>query len=102
MTAIADPNVDRARSVAAVYGIECVEPSLEALLEADVEAVVNLTPIPLHYRTSKAMLEHLADCLRDGTQPLLSAAHARHVLEIMLAARRSAAEGVAVELTTTS
>jgi len=47
------------------------------------------------------LIEHLADCLRDGTRPVLSGEHARHVLEVMLAARRSAVEGIAVELTTT-
>jgi predicted dehydrogenase len=47
------------------------------------------------------LVEHLADCLRDGTRPIASAEHARHVLEIMLAADRSSREGVAVELTTT-
>lgn len=47
------------------------------------------------------LVEHLADCLRDGTQPVLNAQHARHVLEIMIAARTSAREGVAVDLETT-
>lgn len=47
------------------------------------------------------LVEHLADCLRDGTRPVLSAEHARHVLEIMIAARASAQEAVAVELKTT-
>jgi predicted dehydrogenase len=47
------------------------------------------------------LLEHLADCLRDGTPPVLSAQHARHVLEIMIAGDRSAREGAAVELETT-
>jgi len=47
------------------------------------------------------LVEHLADCLRDGTQPVLSAQHARHVLEIMIAARTSAREGIAVDLETT-
>lgn len=47
------------------------------------------------------LVEHLADCLRDGTQPVLSGQHARHVLEIMMAAQKSACEGVAVDLETT-
>lgn len=47
------------------------------------------------------LVEHLADCLRDGTKPVASAEHARHVLEIMLAVERSAREGVSVELATT-
>lgn len=47
------------------------------------------------------MVEHLADCLRDGTRPLLSAEHARHTLEIMIMALESARTGRAIELTTT-
>jgi len=48
-----------------------------------------------------SLIEHLADSLRDGVAPLASAEHARHALEIMLAAERSARDGVAVELSTT-
>jgi predicted dehydrogenase len=40
-----------------------------------------------------ALVEHLADCLREGRQPVASGHHARHVLELMLAAERSAREG---------
>jgi predicted dehydrogenase len=47
------------------------------------------------------LVEHLADCLRDGHQPVLSAEHARHTLEIMLKALESARSGQALELTTT-
>jgi predicted dehydrogenase len=46
-------------------------------------------------------VEHLADCLDAGTHPLPSAARARHVLEIMLAAQTAAATGKTVPLTTT-
>jgi predicted dehydrogenase len=48
-----------------------------------------------------SLVEHLADCLDAGTQPLPSAVRARHVLEIMLAAQRAAATGQTVPLTTT-
>jgi predicted dehydrogenase len=48
-----------------------------------------------------ALIEHLADCVREGSRPVPSAYHARHVLEIMLAARHSAADGIAVDITTT-
>ena len=44
---------------------------------------------------------HLANCLAHGTRPLPSAERARHVLEIMLAAR-TAADGRTVPLTTTT
>ena len=56
--AAADPVVDRARSVAAQYGIPEVYPSLEEMLEkSDIDLVINLTPIPLHGSTSKKILE---------------------------------------------
>jgi predicted dehydrogenase len=48
-----------------------------------------------------ALIEHLADCLRDGRRPVASGHHARHVLEIMLAAERSAAEGRVVDVVST-
>jgi predicted dehydrogenase len=47
------------------------------------------------------LVDHLADCLRQGAPNLLTAAHARHALEIMLAVERSSREGRVVELTTT-
>ena len=47
--AIASPGVERARKVAADFGIAAVFPSLNAMLqEVDLDAVVNLTPIPAH------------------------------------------------------
>jgi predicted dehydrogenase len=46
-------------------------------------------------------LPHLIDCLQNNTRPLVTPEHARHVLEIMLAAQRSAREGRAVQLETT-
>ena len=47
------------------------------------------------------IVEHLVDCLRSGSRPLLSAKHARHTLEIMLKAIESARTGRAIELETT-
>jgi predicted dehydrogenase len=44
---------------------------------------------------------HLVACLDGQDEPVLTADHARHVLEIAIAARRSTEEGRAVELTTT-
>lgn len=46
------------------------------------------------------LVEHLVDCVWAGAAPTCSAEHARHALEIMLAADRSAREGRAVELAT--
>jgi predicted dehydrogenase len=47
-----------------------------------------------------AMVDHLADCLHYGLDPLLNVDHARHILEIMLAAEESAQSGCAVALET--
>jgi predicted dehydrogenase len=47
------------------------------------------------------LIQHLVDCLERGTPPVLSAEHARHTLEIILAAEISAATGERIELTTT-
>ena len=44
---------------------------------------------------------HLVDCVRHDTVPVNNAAHARHVLDIMLTALRSAREGRALALQTT-
>ena len=43
---------------------------------------------------------HLVDCVRENTEPVNTAAHARHVLDIMLTALRSAREGRALTLQT--
>jgi predicted dehydrogenase len=47
------------------------------------------------------LIEHLADCVRDGVQPIASGRHARHVLEIMLAAQQSAIQGRVIDVVTT-
>ncbi len=47
------------------------------------------------------LIEHLADCIRDGVQPVASGRHARHVLEVMLAAQQSAREGRVIDVATT-
>ncbi|HEY6738639.1 MAG TPA: Gfo/Idh/MocA family oxidoreductase [Actinopolymorphaceae bacterium] len=46
------------------------------------------------------LVDHLVDCVRSRTQPVLSAEHARHALEIMLKVTESARTGRALELTT--
>jgi predicted dehydrogenase len=46
------------------------------------------------------LIEHLADCIRDGKQPIASGRHARHVLEVMLAAQQSAREGRVIDVVT--
>lgn len=55
--AIADPALERAEAVAAQHGIPETYDSLDAMLaEADIDLVVNLTPIPLHGSSSHAIL----------------------------------------------
>jgi predicted dehydrogenase len=46
-------------------------------------------------------IAHLVDCVLHDTDPIPSATHARHVLDIMLTALRSAQEGRALTLQTT-
>jgi predicted dehydrogenase len=47
------------------------------------------------------LIDHLVECLAQDRKPVLSAEHARHALEIMLAVGTSARQGRVVELTTT-
>ena len=46
-------------------------------------------------------LNHLVECVRNGTKPLVTPAHALHVLEIMLKAQQSGHEGHALLLEST-
>jgi predicted dehydrogenase len=43
-------------------------------------------------------IAHLVDCIRGDAQPALTVDHAYHVLEIMIAIERSAAEGRAIDV----
>jgi predicted dehydrogenase len=55
--AIADVAIERARAVAARFGIPAVYGSLDELLHHDgLDAVVNITPIPFHGETSRQIL----------------------------------------------
>jgi predicted dehydrogenase len=47
------------------------------------------------------LIEHLADCVRDDVHPIASGRHARHVLEVILAAQQSAREGRVIDVATT-
>jgi predicted dehydrogenase len=46
-------------------------------------------------------LNHLIDCIRDGTKPLVTPAHSHHVLEIMLKAQQAGREGRTLSLDST-
>src|SRR5262245_5484813 len=57
LVSVADPAIDRARAVAAQYGVPEVYETLEEMLErSDIDLVINLTPIPLHASTSQKIL----------------------------------------------
>lgn len=64
LVAVADPLLDRAEAVAGQFGAKQAVQSLEELLAIEeVEAVINLTPIPAHGATSLQILQagrHLA------------------------------------------
>ena len=57
--AVADPVVERAKSVAEANGVPEVYESLDDMLEksADLDIVINLTPIPLHAETCLKILQ---------------------------------------------
>src|SRR5262249_50680385 len=60
IAALCDPVVDRARDVAREYGVDQsqVYARFEDMLErADLDVVLNLTPIPLHGSTSRRALQ---------------------------------------------
>jgi predicted dehydrogenase len=46
-------------------------------------------------------VRHLAECVLGGTRPVLTADHAIHVIDVLEAARRSAREGVAIDVAST-
>ena len=46
-------------------------------------------------------LRHFVECIRDGTRPLVTPEHARHVLEIMFKAQQSGREGRALPIEST-
>jgi predicted dehydrogenase len=48
-----------------------------------------------------ADLMHLVDCILEDSEPIPSGEHARHVVELIEKAYRSAREGRTLELTTT-
>ncbi len=71
-------------------------------LYADGRWQTSAPPSPSRYEhLIMAGVPHLVDCLEGVVEPVLTAAHARHVLEIVAAAERSAQEGRAIDLDTT-
>jgi predicted dehydrogenase len=62
--------------------------------------VLHLPATPQDRLGVAAGLPHWADCVRQGRQPIMSARHGRHVLEVLLSAQLSARTGKAIELST--
>jgi predicted dehydrogenase len=58
-------------------------------------------PVSGQLRGPAPDIAHWAECVGGGAEPILSAAHARHVVEIMEKAAQSSVEGRALALTTT-
>ncbi|MGH3729130.1 MAG: Gfo/Idh/MocA family protein [Micromonosporaceae bacterium] len=59
------------------------------------------TDLPVHAGRAEGPdhilgVRHLADCVRDGREPLVSMDHAIHVLDVIAAAEKSAASGATV------
>lgn len=57
LVAVADLDVDRATRVARQYEVPECYGSLEEMLASDIDAVVNLTPIPAHAKTAMQILQ---------------------------------------------
>lgn len=59
------------------------------------ELLVDLTDMPEHEQQGAS---HIAECLVTGREPLITAEHALHVVEIIIAARTSQATGRRIDL----
>jgi predicted dehydrogenase len=80
------------------------QPPIELYREDEQLDVRGWLPIemPSAARWSLASgVEHLTDCIREGRRPVISAEHARHCLDVMLASMAAARTGVAQEVSTT-
>jgi predicted dehydrogenase len=80
------------------------QPPLELWREDEQLDVSGWLPIAIEGSRTCSLssgVEHLADCIREGSQPVISAQHARHCLELMLKALEASRTGVTQELSTT-
>jgi predicted dehydrogenase len=100
---------ERARACAEPFWATRGQPALEILRSDGTPPgweVVDLASIQkaqdLFDTLGRAVLvAHFVECLRHQRKPILSAEHARHALEVMLAAEESAVSGCAVDVTST-
>lgn len=83
-----------------IYRLEAA-PGLAGWIRPQTYEIFPVDPDHYSELARGILIEHLADCIRDGVQPIASGRHARHVLELMLAAEMSAREGRVIDVATT-
>lgn len=99
-------SLDIAREGIKVYGDPALFGVRQAVLEAPANAFGNLpfvTGAHVNIQESHVYSDimHLVDCVLNDKKPVVSAEHARHVIEIFEAGYRSAETGQVQEITTT-
>ncbi|HEX2035345.1 MAG TPA: Gfo/Idh/MocA family oxidoreductase [Chloroflexota bacterium] len=80
------------------------QPPIELYREDETLDLRGWMPVPIEGARGWSLasgVEHLADCIREGRKPVISATHARHCLEVMLKSMEAARTGVAQEVSTT-
>jgi predicted dehydrogenase len=78
-----------------------VDPPLELWREDEQLGISGWMGVPVDGSRGWSLasgVEHLADCIREGKKPLISAEHARHCLEVMLAAMEASKSRQAQEV----
>lgn len=80
-----------------VYRLDAA-PGLAGWISPQAYGIFPVDPDRFAELARGVLIEHLADCVRDGKQPIASGRHARHVLEVMLAAQQSAREGRVIDV----
>ncbi len=99
-------SMDLGREGIKVYGDPALFGVRQAVLEAPASAFGNLpyvTGVHVNLPESHVFSDimHLVDCVLNDKEPVVSAEHARHVIEIFEAGYRSAQTGQVQEITTT-
>lgn len=83
-----------------VYRLDAL-PGVDGWVDGTLPGALRRAEGPVQDLGRAILVEHLADCVREGKHPVLSAEHARHALEIMLKVTEAARTGRTLELTTT-
>jgi len=82
-----------------IYRLEAA-PGLAGWISPRTYEIFPVGPDRFQELARGVLIEHLADCIRDHVQPIPSGRHARHVLELMIAAQESARQGRTIDLAT--